>query len=363
MKLEMYSYDSENSTLSDPKCHRVPEREFVELSPIWKYEGNIFKTSYHDYFECHGQIVATRHIEEAKIVCFCNMMYTFGIADILLAFSGIILNSIVLKIFCRKMHTNRKIASVILAHQASVDLLNCIFLLPKGLDAIIWKFVKFPKLSIFLGTRSLTFFLFMVSASSSIFTFAAVAVERWTSITKPLWHRANMKIGWVKRAIRVIWSASIIIAVVTAALQRFGSYLIYRYHMFIMLTLISFAMLAITVIFSLSYVNGRKNISGKSGMTISARSIRRQLRFTVLFIIMYVTFLLAFLPMLIVGILWMKFNSEMANAFTVILFAITSSVNPVMTLTLKSDFKEKRNSAKLAMKLSVASTKSTESSL
>ena len=128
-----------------------------------------------------------------------------------------------------------------------------------------------------------------------------------------------------------------------------------------MLTLIYFVMMSlwIVVVFillTLSYAKARKCLKGKSmshaqneesSDQIESQTNRERklvamkiLRLTLIFLIMYIVFLLAVVPQFIIIVIQFISGegSIIADAVVSLMLTTTSTVNPILTLSLKEDF-------------------------
>ena len=152
----------------------------------------------------------------------CNLQEHRAIRgiQISLALIGIILNSIVLGVYVKRKNIQKKPGNVLLAGQAVVDLFNTLlFAIPDALIFIYfhenYQHTNLDDEKAFYVT---IYVLFPFSFFSSIFTFTFIAIERYLSIAKPMWHRRNVTKGWILKWFVVDFIAVIVFTVLTAVM-------------------------------------------------------------------------------------------------------------------------------------------------
>ena len=270
----------------------------------------------------------------------CTYIIYVGFLEILLSIVGITLNSTVLILFNSKACTLKKASYVLLVNQAVVDTYNCLlFMLPIGIINIQTNIQSKDMIilpgsphSIFLGYILVSAHL---SFRTSIFTFLVNAIERWLAVCRPLWHRAHVNTRNIKFAITIVWifslaSSSTRIFIYNTKLGAINSIV------FILTIIIS------TILYVATYIKARKRVSTNhlSQRTIcqdpinKLNSAKQEKRLTLLFILMYIPFLLAFLPMCFVVMFFWKYYPYCRDLFHILLL-LSSIVNPILTLKFR----------------------------
>ena len=280
----------------------------------------------------------------------CTIGFTIGLLHVLLSLAGIYLNGIVLKNYFVRKDIQAKVANLMLAHQATVDLYNCcVFMLPWGIAKVILN-CKVSVIHIRKGS-SLYFFmliwwLFVISLSfwSSVLSFFTIAIERWLAVCRPLWHKSRVTVGKMKCTVVFVWLYSLVISAVH----------MYNIDMFQKTTKVT-AIIALCInmassgLYVVTYLKARASVRGtnvnrpkqnetKRGRLITAK---KEKKLTIIFAVMYLIFELPFLLFSIhITFFWIPNPSEY-NELPFVLLLLASVLNPVFTLLLRKDFHSK----------------------
>ena len=291
-------------------------------------------------------------------VCNVNEVKALACCQIVAALLGFALNILVLTLFAQRKKIRNKVGNILLASQAVVDLFNTAFnSIPTGLMWLI-----LPNMYYRMSEDDEVLFevailaLYLFSFNSSVFTFTLIALERYLSFSKPLWHRQHVTKGWILKKL-------IIVSVVAVLATFFEIYICLAHNMpllcFGLVLLISWIAM-VTVLFSLSFAKAWRHLRRRdiryekdresqndidqTNIQKDAKQIfaeRKIFRLTMIFFAMYGVFLLGLVPLVVVVGLWyaegQKYGiPDMVNCF---LLAVTSIINPLLTLCLKEDFK------------------------
>ena len=312
------------------------------------------KTVLYNYKTCSEDSLAyARH--ENQVECFCiNNPITDCRADLfydkctsifmivlmvqaIIILLGVILNLLVCYTFCRRECARKKISNILLVNQSIADLVNCIgYALPTLILFFILTISKtIQPVKIFRREYRHSLILVcevmaFVSISSSVMIYAVMAFERWMAFAKPMWHRTKLRKRHIWRAIMILWlvsiSSSILVVFVDDTL-----YIIYFRTMKAVMVLI---MAIVTILFSVTFYKARKAIRGQLEVRRDLNHAKKEFHLTKVFILMYLLFLLTFIPLAVT-----KPNEKNPlRRIKFIFFTLTAMMNPILTMTIKRDF-------------------------
>ena len=296
---------------------------------------------YH-YDYCSKRIVTVTCKDQ--ISCFC-VPYSniFGGSSIILSMVGIILNFLVLYQFSKKSHIRHKIPNIFLGHQAFVDSVSLVlFVLPRSISMIYLNIVENIPGHVYWGmTVWGTCSLVMISYISYL-SFAVISGERWLAVWKPLWHRASVSRNSIFRSLSIVWMIAVSVTVtrliygvlevnISEAFAKGNSYLGYV----LITTMIALYLTTyIRVRMALKQRCQKQNQENKSILV-------KDLRLITIFCAMFVLFLLTFVPVVVSIQSYTHFAMTIQSEIQVLLFALSSTLSPLLTITLREEFKLK----------------------
>ena len=335
---------SQNTTLSRLTTSSIP-----------RYNDSSMKNFTYSQKTCSGDSVAlVRHHQHFESLCItspmteckayffnknCTLIYLIILSvQAIFVFFGIILNGVVCLNFWRRRAMRKKMSNVLLVNQALADLFHCIIY---ACPATAFKyFITIHKVdqNFTLINKEYQHFLqpicdvmALMSISSSIMIYTIVAFERWLSIVKSLWHHAYLRTRHLWNSVIIAWfisfSGSILVLFVDGV-----SYVIYiKSVQALMVILVAL----ITTLFFITWYKAMAGIRRHRRLKTNSNNTRRQLLLTKIFLIMYLLFMITFTPLAAVN----PNKENPLRRIKFLLFTLTAVVNPLLTLTLKNDFK------------------------
>ena len=211
---------------------------------------------------------------------------------------------------------------MLLLNQAIVDIVNC---LVYGVPNLI--ILKLDHQDIFYDISVTTLIL---TAASSLLVFTIIALERFFSLYKPVWHHVNVTVSLLWKAILATWLISITVAAIATRvleIEKGYIYLIFLAALLFILTIL------ITTLHMQSFSLAYKAVRSRSS---SSDTSLKELRLVILFGIMYLIFVAGFTPLALSFYLY-HYNLN-AQTFVTI-FMLISVHNPLLTMHLKAEFR------------------------
>ena len=280
-------------------------------------------------------------------------------AQIVTASLGIILNTLVLRIYTRRKNIKNKVDNTILASQAVVDLFNtALFSMPHGLMYLVVSSIYTSRSK---GDERVfgmaVFMLFSFSFNSRLYTFTLIVAERYLSLYKALWHRIYVTKSRILKMLVLVFVISTALTLFILLSIVIENY-IYIFGVAMLVTwLILLASNSILLLRcyikayrfikrrrykcqSWSIRNQEYNQNGIYARNGDYRVEQKMTRLTLIFLVMYTGFLMSVTPSIVVVTLWFlqKQNPGIPHMTNALIFSISSLINPVLTLTLKDDF-------------------------
>ena len=328
---EVFSKLAHCSNTADAKLFLCMRRRVVGCICPWDRTQYLF-----DAFVCNAEeVTVTRSVQ------------------IVLASIGIILNLLVFGIYRHRKQIQNKIGNILLVSQAIADLFNtAVYAIPSGI--LYLGFLENydntnedDEKVLLIAIDSLFYF----SIYSSVWIFMIIAICSYLSIVKPMWHKRNVTKGRILKMLFVVF----VVAFLCGGITSFCRLLYIRYSMnYAIIALCGVWIVAISVLFTLSYSKARKclqrkNIAQTNNIDLSSSSEankhyhidKKMLRLTLIFFAMYGVFLLAIVPSIVNMALWLIKGRRtwIPSMIAIVLFTATSIINPVLTLTLREDFR------------------------
>ena len=345
-----------------PKClTNVPGTwfTFINLTVPWCNGGETIDTWKYEYNACFPEKIAQvktikfvylecRCIEDPLQHCFpflyanktCDYLnVSIFILQLIILMVGTILNSIIQVSFYNKRPLRRKIPSILLFNQATSDLFSCsIYVLPNVIYYLgyLLKLADFPYMIIVVLKRVL-----ILTVTISIFLHTIIAIERYLSICKPMWHRAKVQIKHIWSSVIITWFMSLLITVICHFANGINTddYMIDEV-MHTLMAILAFLITLITVLYLVSVIEACKSLYMPSSSNTQKMRAKKQLRLTLLFFVMFATFLTGFIPVL-VGLVWRMWQLSFKFQLLFLFFNLTSALNPMLTLSMRKEFRSK----------------------
>ena len=139
-------------------------------------------------------------------VCNAKKIQVLAWLQIVKAVFGIVLNTFVIIVFAKRKKIHDKVGNILLVTQATADLYNT------SLNAIPFAFYYLTMSGIYFSVKregeliytkiTTAFFAFSFYSSQCIFTL--ISIERYLSVTKPIWHRTNVTKRSILRSLLVV---------------------------------------------------------------------------------------------------------------------------------------------------------------
>ena len=243
--------------------------------------------------------------------------------------SALILNAGIVHAYLKSISLRRKNPNMLLVLQAMVDIVSClVYALP---NAVILKVKGDPIRFYALASSTLA-----LTVLSSLFIFVIIATERFLSLHKPMWHRANATKHMLWRAVLLTWFTSTLLAVLAIIVKDHE--LVYMYYKLVLLVVMIFVVISTTALHIWSFMIAYQAVHSHSNNTDTTLQARKELRLIILFITMYIIFIIGFTPIQIV--LALNYNHYSLHCQTLCsIFTLTSVMNPLLTLCLKAKFR------------------------
>ena len=295
------------------------------------------------------------------------------------ALIAIVLNVLICICFRKNRAMRKKNANILLFNQALVDLVNCaIFAIPNAIFLRVHRIQsREPEF-----TFAVTSMALILSGSSSVFLFALIAVERFLSLYKPMWHRVHVTTGRIWKGIVFVWAISVVLAVTMPFVyylpdEHDSEDVYYKYRLFLFAILV-ILIISITVLhiwsFVLAYRATHAKVKAPQQFALTpinespstnemiessenpinrqpkaaplkevspeeaALQLKKQFRLLKLFIVMYIAFLVSFSALSALAYM-VKALTRLTSQSIACFFIMTSLLNPVLTFCLKPEFR------------------------
>ena len=271
---------------------------------------------------------------------------------------GLLFNSFIVVLYCRRRAIRRKLTNVLLVNQALIDIFNCAVFCPAySLNAALY-YIDVPRKHVYIRIISNTFQQF--SYMSSILNLVPLALDRCFAISYPLKHRQFLTKRVILIAIAMVWSVSFCLALIDGYIMDrtyiHGIDEVHLDNLYFVLTCIyhiSFALLV--VVNSFTYYKASKAVRKHCRMTIPSQNynqtrttmkIQKEQKLMVMFMIIFGVFFIAFSPVLVFNMLLsyihMDFRVEvfrLINATSAVALGISSFFNPLIVIYMNENFK------------------------
>ena len=331
--------------------------------PMTDINGDVYERVFYKYTNCPDTSIQHLFCPKRKLIgCFCLLKtsesyFTKFLCNAkevqILAFAratagllAVILNIIVLSLYLRRKNIRHKVGNILLASQAVVDLFNSgIYAMLTASYYLIIRNV-YPHLSnqeekaVWVATLALYFF----SIHSSMYTFTLISYERYLAVSEPFWHRQNVTRSWIMKRLLIV----LVLTTIITPLSTYSGSTPFLPVLYPIIGITLLLMIIVSILFTLSYSKAHKFVTGKASYRAKTEESteksfisKKLLRLTLIFLTMYAVFLMALVSMVVFLVLWLVRGSRTGIPAMVhsVLLAVTSIINPVLTLSLRKDFK------------------------
>lgn len=274
---------------------------------------------------------------------------------------GTLLNFIVIGIYIKRPHIQKKVSNILILQQRVVDLVNCG---PLCIGQIIWlyyhledsctthKCKKTERLLSIQQTRVLGPFVLALST----FSYVGVGIDRILAVFAPYFYRLKMGRKYAISFIVVAWVAAIVVCSPSVSI-KFDSP-DYRTYAIPACTIVIVSFLVNNVLFIATFIKSQKclrklvqtRIADTTTVTVEIvqPKIKRsyqELHLIKVFVIMYAGFVIGFLSFICFSLIMISDKSKHASdrqritwEVSLILIASSSILNPALTLAMRKDF-------------------------
>ena len=262
-----------------------------------------------------------------------NIFLTISSIDTFIGVLGMILNLLVCVIYYRRGATQNKLPNILFVNQAFADLFTCtIYILPNTVFLFIFTVNKTRKYHNF--HEPIHEFPAFVSICSSVLIYTVAVFERWLSIAKPIWHHVNVKTKHIWRAVMVSWLISLGMSLQAIFVDETPAETYAIYYKAMQGIMVVF-MAAITILFITTWYTALVEVRRHRQLRSDSNRVKTELRITKIFAIMYTLFVMAFIPLATIH----QNIMSPVRRIKILLFTLSAMVNPMLTLTLRRDYK------------------------
>ena len=351
------------------------------------YNGSIYDKVFYAYAQCPNNQSIQKYLcpQKRLYACVCdtrkNIIDALAYSQLVVAGIGIILNLVVLILYAQRKTIQNNIGNVQLAGQAFVDLLNLVlYAIPLGFGTLVTPaiFCQISPKVLWITIVALFSFTFY----SSLITFTFISFERYMALYKPFWHRQNITKRWIIKRLIIVFCSVFFIITPIQTVTYVGTPFIYAWMWIWMIWII-----IVSVLFGLTFIKTYKCLNDqREGLSRKCKESNEDtkdetndqdyhvhikiLRLTLILFIMFAVFLMTILPVLVVVAL-VTLNRRpyrIQSAISNLMFFLASVINPILTLSLKEDFRVwfnvcKRDSTRQTIKLKETRKKAPDVSL
>ena len=352
--------------------------DYCEPDRIGRYFGKYYDDNYGLNCRCINNVFVdcVADLNDNKI---CKPVFPIVIAiQTMVTLTALTLNGFVCFAFCRRKSLRKEYPAILLFHQALADIANCvIFAIPNEIFLMVLyaKTQKKQQIDVKpIDMFSMIHATIIITASSSIFLFAIIAIERFLALYKPLWHRVRISRGRIWKSVGVVWLMALILAGLAliffyTSMDLDNHWHPYKWFLFAVLV---FFLALVTVLYIFTFTKAYRAVHSRHQNQIETTILylKKELRLIVLFMAMYLIFILGIFAPLIAIIVMDESTYNLRSQLLFTLFTLTSVFNPALTLYLKPSFrvqphKHSRNyisSSSTTSRITIASTMGSEQS-
>ena len=257
------------------------------------------------------------------------------------------LNGIIIWKFYKRAKNRTKIPNILLFNQALVDVASCLIYSIPNIIHVIYQLVHEE---IIEGYTAVSVAFLTLTASTSIFLYIVITVDRFLSIYLPLWHLANIHPRHLWRATALQWLLSIIFTAISLALMfsmsvkaRWQFLRSYR-DVFVVVLIVLVALISLTMIacfckalYSLHLHHQQRDEDVQDKKRFQLMSV---------FLVMYVVFLATFIPIAVSAFIGSRlYNAQ--NQTIITIFTFSSVLNASLTMYYRREFRPSKYSTQV----------------
>ena len=261
----------------------------------------------------------------------CKAIF-YGIMSVqlLLIIIGLILNTIIVFVFCTRASLRVKIPNILFFHQAIADLFNGGVY---GVGRVTYLLVKMVAKKKSKSLQRTFYAVFVINLLSSVFLCTIIAIHRFVSIYFPMWHRVHLTERHVHTSIIIIWFMTIPAVILYLVYDKI---IIFWLMYFWVAPLVMF----ITILFISTFIKAFLSLRPQpTRPTLQQSTFKRQLRLTVVFLIMFMEFSMIYIPQTLNFSDMVELGGDASLGIMFTLLLVTSVVNPVLTLCFRKQFR------------------------
>merc|ERR1712142_49602 len=263
---------------------------------------------------------------------------------------GCVFNWFVLYSIWRNKTARKKVPNMLLAHQCCVDCFNIMVYLPiaHGSDYRYLVVLDDPKT--FFNWVIVCDVVYEASVISSMASFILMAAERHMAVWKPVQHRLKVNRRKLVQMMAATWILSLAAAIGWGiALAEYLSW--YNWYRILLTCTLLVGFLIVSLLTVLTFSRARQtvkqhavpsNLSSRVKVT-NKKSASKEFKLTILFSLLYSSFLLGFLPMSYARVykhLKEKSDGEINGLVMIVSnigFILSSICNPLLTMALRRE--------------------------
>ena len=225
----------------------------------------------------------------------CNtILIAFVSSQIIISIIGIIMNLFITIPFCRDADIRKRNANILIFNQATADLVNCVvYGVPNAINLLRATIRKKEVPYQVIITQATVVF----TIASSIFTFSVIAIERYLSISRPLWYKGNIRKKHLYTSIVILWIFSTFLASMRVYTILHGKDKIYLQFAQVFLGLL---MALVVIIFILTFKAAHHAVSNSPSDSSNGERnkliLKKKIRLSIMFLLMFIVFIFGFIP-------------------------------------------------------------------
>ena len=317
-----------NADVSSPYCNNSATHVIN-----YKYQtcerDSVAQMNHASYTEC---LCITNPITECKADLLnerCTEIFlTILSIDTVIVLLGMMLNIMVCFIYYRRKIIRNKLPNILLVNHALADLFTCMmYILPNTVFHFILTIDKTKKYQNYHDPIEFTAFV-SISSSSCIYTLAGF--ERWLSIVKPIWHHVHIKTKHAWRAAMLSWLISISCSLPSILVDE--TYAIYYISAQVIMVMF---IIAISALFIKTWYTALVEVRRHRQLRSDSNRVLIELHITKIFALMFLLFTMTFIPLATAN----PDKRTPERRIKILLFALSAVNSPILTLTLKRDFR------------------------
>lgn len=288
---------------------------------------------------------------------FQKLHIIMGILQITEATGMAIANLLIIMSYCMMGKRRNKIQNILLLAQSITDFYNCgTVWYEVGVNVTAPHQIQWLRIFLLLNNGLLEY-----SLTLSLCTLVVCSIERYLAIVKPMFHKRHVTKRRVVYSIVAMWVVSFIPVLILLFLMNFSvrnqnleQVVLYSYvfdAIMFLIIIVVIVLLLVTLSKAKSSCELReqhyKNIVRPEKIAIKKKMYKKRVRLTLLFLVMLITYIATFIPLIIGRIL---FDTNIIDALSLydkivllgvcqLLYKSSALVNPCFTLIIKDDYR------------------------